>query len=67
VLAVAIAFAAGGAHGLELAVIAAAITAALGLTCRRWLGGVTGDTLGASVELVETVGLVAAAALTGTR
>ena len=67
VLAVAIAAAAGGVHGLELAAIAAAITAALGLFCRRWLGGVTGDTLGASVELVETVGLVAAAALTGSR
>ena len=57
-LAVAIAFAAGGPHGLVLAVIAAAVTAALGLCYRRWLGGVTGDTLGASAELVETVGLV---------
>lgn len=67
VVAVVIAVAAGRLHGLELAAIAAAVTVAVGLFFRRWLGGVTGDTLGATVELTETLALVAAAALTGSR
>jgi adenosylcobinamide-GDP ribazoletransferase len=66
-LAVAIAIAAGRVHGLELVGITAAATVALGLFSVRWLGGVTGDTLGAAAELVETIALVSAAALTGSR
>lgn len=34
-----------------------------GLAARRWLGGVTGDVLGAAAELAETGALVAAVAL----
>jgi adenosylcobinamide-GDP ribazoletransferase len=41
----------------------APVIAALGLAYRRWLGGVTGDTLGAAIELTETLALVVAAAL----
>lgn len=62
-----LALAAGTAHGLELTGIAAAGTVVLGACYRRWLGGVTGDLLGAAVELTETLALVAAAALTGSR
>jgi cobalamin synthase len=36
---------------------------ALGFACRRWLRGVTGDILGAAVELVEAAVLVAAVAI----
>jgi cobalamin synthase len=36
---------------------------ACGLAARRWLGGVTGDILGAAAELAETGVLVAAVAL----
>jgi adenosylcobinamide-GDP ribazoletransferase len=42
---------------------AAGLTLAAGLYSRRWLGGVTGDTLGATTEIVETVVLVLAVAL----
>ena len=42
---------------------AAPIVFPLGLAYRRWLGGVTGDLLGAAVELTETLALVVAAAL----
>ena len=66
-LAVAIAVAATGLHGLELAAIAAAATVALGAFFIRWLGGVTGDLLGAATELVETIVLVAAAGITASR
>jgi adenosylcobinamide-GDP ribazoletransferase len=41
---------------------AAVTTAASGLWCRRWLGGVSGDTLGATTEIVETLTLVLAVA-----
>lgn len=41
----------------------APVIAALGFAYRRWLGGVTGDTLGAAIELTETLALVVAAAL----
>src|SRR5439155_116774 len=40
-----------------------ALAAALGAGFRRWLGGLTGDALGAAVELTETVALLTALAL----
>ena len=43
--------------------IAIAITIASGSLVHRWLGGITGDTLGATVELVESVLLIVAVAL----
>jgi adenosylcobinamide-GDP ribazoletransferase len=43
--------------------VAAGAVVVLGAWFRRWLGGVTGDTLGAAAELSETAVLVAAAAL----
>ena len=46
-----------------LIAVAAAAALALGAWLRRWLGGRTGDTLGAATELVETTVLAAAAAL----
>jgi len=67
VLAVAVAAGAGRLDGLELVGIAAAVTLAAAIFLRRWLGGVTGDTLGAAAELTDTIVLVAAAALTGSR
>ena len=51
-----------GVRGLEglAAVGAAALTAlVLGLFFRRWLGGVTGDTLGATSELAQAAALAA--------
>jgi cobalamin synthase len=38
-------------------------TIVLGLVFRAWLGGVTGDTLGATSEATELLALVVAAAL----
>jgi adenosylcobinamide-GDP ribazoletransferase len=64
-VAAAVAVAAGGIHGAELLAIAAALVLLLGLCFRRWLGGVTGDLLGAATELTETVVLVSAVALIG--
>lgn len=52
-----------GADGLVVAGAVAIVTATLGLTYRRWLGGATGDCLGAATELSETLALVAAAAV----
>jgi adenosylcobinamide-GDP ribazoletransferase len=50
---------AGGLPGL-IALGAATVTAAaLAIFVRSWLGGVTGDTLGASAKLCETAALVA--------
>jgi adenosylcobinamide-GDP ribazoletransferase len=68
-LVVGAAFAVGlaGWHGAILAAIALVLTLLAAAACRRWLGGVTGDTLGAALELVETVVLVAAAGLAGAR
>ena len=51
-----------GADGFAVAGSVAALTAALGLAYRRWLGGATGDCLGAATELSETLALVVAAA-----
>ncbi len=52
-----------GAAGLLLAAVPLVAIVPLGLGFRRWLGGVTGDTLGCSVELLELIGLSAAVAL----
>ena len=49
--------------GPLLIVVAAAAALLVGAWFRRWLGGRTGDTLGAATELVETTVLAAAAAL----
>ncbi|HEY2936171.1 MAG TPA: adenosylcobinamide-GDP ribazoletransferase [Gaiellaceae bacterium] len=61
---VALAFAVvAGRDGLLAAAVAAALAVALGLAFRAWLGGVTGDTLGAAVELTELAALLAFVAL----
>lgn len=50
--------------GVAAALAAAAFVAAVsGLGCRRWLGGVTGDTLGATTEASETLVLLVLAGL----
>lgn len=49
--------------GLIIAGSVAVLTVALGVAYSRWLGGATGDCLGASTELSETLALVMAAAL----
>jgi adenosylcobinamide-GDP ribazoletransferase len=54
-----------GIDALPLAACSAALAAVLVAALRRWLGGVTGDTLGASVELCEAMVLVVAVALVG--
>jgi adenosylcobinamide-GDP ribazoletransferase len=62
-LSVAIAVLAAGITGALLAGAAAAVAVVLGVSYRRWLGGATGDCLGAATELTETVVLVVAAGL----
>jgi len=52
-----------GWNGAIAALLALVATTLFGLLCRRRIGGVTGDTLGASVELVELAVLVAAVGL----
>jgi cobalamin synthase len=42
---------------------AAVLAASCGLVSRRWLGGVTGDTLGATIQLTEIAALVGLVAL----
>jgi adenosylcobinamide-GDP ribazoletransferase len=54
---------AAGAAGLALFAAAAATTAAVGILARRRLGGVTGDVMGAAVELSATFALIVAVAL----
>ena len=60
-LAVACAVALGvrGVDGLAAVAAAAATALVLGLFFRRWIGGVTGDTLGATTELAQAAGLAA--------
>ena len=62
-LALAVALVALRLDGAVVAAAAAGVVVLLGLACRRRLGGVTGDTLGATSELVELVVLVVACAL----
>ena len=68
--AVALAFAAAicvgvkGADGAILLAVAVALALVAIPLARAWLGGVTGDLLGASAELAELAALVAAVALT---
>ena len=52
-----------GVAGLLVYAAALVVTAAVGESCRRGLGGVTGDTLGASIQLTELAGLTVAVAL----
>jgi adenosylcobinamide-GDP ribazoletransferase len=68
VLAVAIAAALcvgfAGFDGAILLAVVAGLVVVAGFSARRWLGGVTGDVLGAATELSEVAALVAAVALT---
>lgn len=61
VTALGIAFAALGRDAVRLAAVAGGLTVVAGVGLNRWLGGVTGDGLGASLELTETVLLLMAA------
>ena len=54
---------AAGITGLVMAGSVAATTICLGLIYARWLGGATGDSLGAATEIGETTALLVAAAL----
>jgi adenosylcobinamide-GDP ribazoletransferase len=47
-----------GVDGLAVVVAAAGTALVVGLFVRRWLGGVTGDVLGATTELAQAAGLV---------
>lgn len=64
-LAVALALAVYRFDGLVLLVGAAVVTTAIGLLAHRRLGGVTGDVMGAAIELSATTALVVAVALEG--
>lgn len=61
-LAVALAFPAGEAGVVGLGA-AALVALALGVFFRRWIGGVTGDLMGATAKLAETAALVTALAV----
>lgn len=63
VLALGLAVAAARAVGLIAFAAVAAYAAAHGLACRQRIGGVTGDTLGAAIEISETLVLVLGVAL----
>ncbi len=52
-----------GARGVIALAAVAVFTLGHGLACRRRIGGVTGDALGAAVEIAEALGLVAGVAL----
>jgi adenosylcobinamide-GDP ribazoletransferase len=53
-----------GVDGLLVLASSLGVAAAVGLFCRRWLGGVTGDTLGAATQVAEVAGLIVAVAVT---
>ena len=65
IVALAIAVAAVGVDGAILGGCALAVPVVAWCVLRRWLGGVTGDALGATVELTEALTLVLAVALAG--
>jgi adenosylcobinamide-GDP ribazoletransferase len=65
-IALGIAVVAAGSNGLLVAACAPAVALPLGFVLRGWLGGVTGDALGAAVELSEATVLVVAVALVAT-
>lgn len=65
VVAAGIAVALAGAKGAVVAGVAAVLALLVGLGFRRWLGGVTGDTLGAAAELGELAALLSAVGLLG--
>ena len=67
VLAVGLAAAVAGSDGLVLAAATLLLALAAFLALRRWLGGVTGDVLGAASELGELLLLGIAVALVGGR
>lgn len=52
-----------GLSGIAIFGSALIVGAAAGVLCRRWIGGVTGDTVGAAIQVAETAGLVVAVAL----
>jgi adenosylcobinamide-GDP ribazoletransferase len=64
-LAAGIAVATAGTHGAIAAGVAAAIVVALAVCYRRWIGGITGDTLGAAIELTEIAVFLTAVGLIG--
>jgi adenosylcobinamide-GDP ribazoletransferase len=61
-LAVALTIAVGGSPSVAMIAGAATATAALGWLCHGRIGGMTGDTLGATVEIVTTTCLLIAVA-----
>jgi adenosylcobinamide-GDP ribazoletransferase len=65
VVAAGIAIAIGGEHGAMAAGAATVVVVALAVCYRRWLGGFTGDTLGAAVELTEIAVFLTAVGLLG--
>jgi adenosylcobinamide-GDP ribazoletransferase len=65
IVAFAVAALVAGLDGLLAAASAAVLAVLMGLGFRRWLGGVTGDALGAGVELGEAAVLVVGVALLG--
>ena len=60
---IAIAVLAVGGDSLWLVLAAAVVALVAGLVFRGWLGGATGDCLGAATELCETTVLIVAAGL----
>jgi adenosylcobinamide-GDP ribazoletransferase len=63
-LAAAVCLGVAGRDGAILLAVALALSVAAIPVARRWLGGITGDVLGATAELSELAVLVAAVALT---
>jgi adenosylcobinamide-GDP ribazoletransferase len=62
-IAVLICVALAGTDGAIVLGVVAVVAVVVGLFARRWLGGITGDILGAAAELSETAALVVAVAL----